>query len=127
MRLSNRKSNVCEISNAAGSIYLISMKFIKVVFVLCLVAIFAVSGASYWLYSSLNSPHQHDKANQFIVVEKGSTPAEIVGKLASEGILASRFATQVYLRTFGDAGNLQAGEYQFESPITPLRASPLLR
>lgn len=84
-------------------------------------AIVVASGVSYWLYRSLNSPHQHDKANQFIVIEKGSTPAEIVGKLASEGILASRFATQVYLRTFGDAGNLQAGEYQFESPITPLQ------
>ena len=97
------------------------MKFIKIIFALCLLAIFAVSGTSYWLYSSLNSPHQHDKANQFIVIEKGSTPAEIIGKLASEGVLTSRFAAQIYLRTLGDAGNLQAGEYQFESPITPLQ------
>src|SRR5258706_1547169 len=26
-----------------------------------------------------------------------------------------------YLRTFGDTSKLQAGEYQFESPITPLQ------
>src|SRR5258706_3145607 len=29
--------------------------------------------------------------------------------------------TMIYLRTFGDASKLQAGEYQFESPITPLQ------
>ncbi len=97
------------------------MKFIKVLFALLIVAILTVVGISFWLYSSLTTAHTHDKANQFIVIEKGSPPSAIIDKLAAEGILAKPFATKTYLRTIGDPTKLQAGEYQFSSPITPLR------
>lgn len=97
------------------------MKAVKAIFILTSVAILAVIGASYWLYNSLTSATEHDKANQFIVIEKGSTPAAIIDKLAAEGVVSSPFATKLYLRTLGDASKLQAGEYQFESPITPLQ------
>jgi UPF0755 protein len=97
------------------------MKFVKIVFLLIVVAIAAIAGVSYWMYNSLNSPHEHDKANQFIKIEKGTTPAEIVARLNAEGILASQLPVQIYLRFFSDASKLQAGEYQFASPITPLQ------
>jgi UPF0755 protein len=97
------------------------MKFIKILFLLFILAILALGGVSYWLYSSLNSPHGHDKSNKFIVIEKGSTPNQIISRLAAEGVLSSELPIQVYLRTFGDAENLKAGEYQFNSPITPLQ------
>ena len=97
------------------------MKFTKILFILFVVAILAVSGISFWLYSSLTKPHQHDKTNQVIQIPKGSTPNEIIDKLNAEGILNAQFATLIYLRTFGDASRFQAGEYQFNSPITPLQ------
>lgn len=97
------------------------MKFVKILFAVFIIAIIAVGGVSYWLYSSLNKPHQHDKANQTIQITKGSTPNEIMDKLNAEGILDAQVATLVYLRTFGDASRFQAGEYQFDSPITPLQ------
>ena len=97
------------------------MKFIKLLFVLFVISVLTAAGVSYWIYESLNTPHQHGKANQFIQIPKGSTPNEIIAKLNSEGILSSEMATQIYLRTFGDAGKLKAGEYQFDSPITPLQ------
>ncbi len=97
------------------------MKFIKILFVLFIISILAVSGVSYWLYSSLNEPHRHDKAGKFIRIEKGSTPNEIISKLASEGIIEGEYPLLVYLRTFGDSEKLQAGDYNFESPITPLQ------
>src|SRR6185295_14804163 len=97
------------------------MKFVKILFVLFIVSVLALGGVSYWLYSSLNKPHQHDKANQFIQIPKGSTPNEIIGKLASEGILPASLPTLIYLRTFGDSSKLKAGDYQFDSPITPLQ------
>ena len=81
------------------------MKFIKIIFVIFIVAVLAVCGVSYWLYSSLNKPHQHDKVGKFIVIEKGTTPNEIISKLAREGIISSEYPTLVYLRTFGDAKN----------------------
>ena len=49
------------------------------------------------------------------------SPNEIISKLAAEKILDGETPTLVFLRTFGDASKLQAGEYNFESPITPLQ------
>ncbi len=97
------------------------MKFIKVLFVLFLLSIAALGGVSYWIYSSLNKLQKHAKANQFIEIPKGSTPNEIIEKLTAEGILQSALPVQVYIRSFGDAGKFRAGEYQFNSPITPLQ------
>lgn len=97
------------------------MKIVKILFILTAVAVLAAIGISYWLYSSLTTAHAHERSNQFIVIEKGSSPAAIIDKLSAEGVIASPVATKAYLRTFGDSEKLQAGEYQFDSPITPLQ------
>lgn len=81
----------------------------------------AGAGFSYWIYSSVHSPHAHTRSNDFIKIEKGSTPKEIISTLADQGIISSYTATYLYVRLFGDVTRLQAGEYQFESPITPLQ------
>src|SRR5215217_4700110 len=96
------------------------MKLLKVGLILAVVVIAAVAGLSYWLYSSLTAKHAHDKAGQYIVIEKGTTPSDIVGKLADEGVLPGKWATMAYLRVAGEPSKLQAGEYNFESPISPL-------
>jgi UPF0755 protein len=74
-----------------------------------------------WVYVSVHSPHKHSKANDFVKIEKGSTPKQIVARLAEDGIVSNYAATYLYVRFFGDVTKLQAGEYQFESPITPLQ------
>ncbi|MFN6964005.1 MAG: endolytic transglycosylase MltG [Pyrinomonadaceae bacterium] len=97
------------------------MHALKLASAIILIAILAVGGFAFWTYRSLNSPHTHDKADQYITIEKGTTPAQIVSLLAAQNIIASETPAWLYLRTFGDASKLQAGEYQFESPITPLQ------
>lgn len=97
------------------------MKFIKILFALFVVCVLAVAGVSYWIYGSLNKPHAHSKANQYIEIPKGATPNEIVERLANEGVLQSALPVQIYVRSFGDANKMRAGEYQFDSPITPLQ------
>jgi UPF0755 protein len=96
------------------------MRFIKILAVIFLLSLAAVGGISYWIYKSLNTRVQHAKAEQFIQIPKGSTTNEIITKLAAEGILPAALPTQIYLRSFGDASKIQAGEYQFPSPISPL-------
>ncbi len=96
------------------------MKFIKYLVVLFVLTILGIGGIAYWIYGSLTTPHNHAKANQYIQITKGSTPTEIISKLSNEGVLGSEYATLIYLRFFGDASKLKAGEYQFESPITAL-------
>ncbi len=97
------------------------MKFVKILFILFIISAAAVGGVSYWIYSAVNKPQAHDKANQFIVIPKGTSPTEIIDKLTAEGIIKSALPTLIYLRTFGDPGKLKAGDYQFNSPITPLQ------
>lgn len=97
------------------------MKVIKFLFVLLILAILAAGGAAYWIYKSLNTAHAHSKTNQYIQIAKGSTPNEIIAKLTNEGILANTIPTEVYLKTIGDGSKIQAGEFQFDSPITPLQ------
>lgn len=96
------------------------MKFFKILLAAVVLGILVLAASSHWLYSSLTTPVTHNKAEQIVVIEKGSTPPQIISKLASEGILPGEFAVRFYLRTFGDAGRMQAGEYQFKSPISPL-------
>jgi len=97
------------------------MKIVKLLFIALIVIVFAVAGFSYWVFSAVNRSNQHTHANEYIKIEKGSSPKQIIDQLAEQGVIGSSFATLVYLRTFGDSGNLQAGEYQFPSPITTMQ------
>lgn len=97
------------------------VRVMKVIFVLLLLVLLVVGGVSFWVFRSMNAAHEHAKANEFVKIEKGSSPKEIIARLTDEGILTSYTATLIYLRVLGDSSKLQAGEYQFESPITPLQ------
>lgn len=97
------------------------MKFVKILIVIFILSIIALGGTSFWIYRSMTASVSHDKSNKYIEIQKGSSPTQIISKLASEGVLKSEFATLVYLRTFGNSEKLKAGEYQFNSPITALQ------
>ena len=99
------------------------LTFAFIVLVLCVVG---VAGGSYWIFNSVNKPHEHTRSAEYIKIDKGTSPPEIIAKLTSEGIIVNPIAINFYLRLFGDASKLQAGEYQFPSPISPLQALSLL-
>lgn len=96
------------------------IKLVKIIFVLGLTALLAVGAGVYWFYSSLNAKAEHTKANDVITIERGTAPNIIIDRLAADGIVSSPLALKLYLRTAGDASKLQAGEYRFASPISPL-------
>lgn len=102
------------------------MTIAKILLALVLVAILAIAAFSYWIYSGVNSPHEHSRSNDYIKIEKGSTPRDILGKLEAEGIIADTTPTSMYLRVLGDGSKLQAGEFQFPSPVTPLQVLKIL-
>ncbi len=97
------------------------MKVVKSVLAVLFVVVLAGAGFSYWILSSVKAPREHNKADQFIVIEKGLSPKQIIAKLSDEGVITSPTATLLYVRLFGDSSKMQAGEYQFSSPITPLQ------
>ncbi len=97
------------------------MKFKLIILLFFILILAAAAGSVYWLYNFLNTPRAHDKATQFIQVPRGSSPADIAGRLQAEGIIGNALLLQIYLRLNGSGANLKAGEYQFKSPITPLQ------
>ncbi len=96
------------------------MKVVKILAAVFILLLIVVGGVSFWIYKSLHAPVKHEKTNQFIQIPKGSSTNEIISKLTAEGIIKSELPVQIYLRSFGDSSKIQAGAYQFASPITPL-------
>jgi len=96
-------------------------RIVAIVLILLVVVAIAAGGVTYWVFRSVNTPVQHAHGNDYINIEKGSTPKQIIEQLAAAGIIPSPTATMLYLRTAGDSSKLQAGEYQFASPITTLQ------
>jgi UPF0755 protein len=96
-------------------------RLLIVIFVLIAVGVAAVAGTSYWISSAMNKPATHSHAADYIKIEKGSTPKQIVDQLSDAGIISSPTATNLYIRFFADSSKLQAGEYQFASPISALQ------
>jgi UPF0755 protein len=98
------------------------MKLLKLLAAPAIVLILSCGAFSYWVYSSLRTPHAHNKSEEYIEIAKGTSPPEIIDRLAAEGIISNKLPVQIYLRFNGGTSKLKAGEYQFASPITPLQA-----
>ena len=96
------------------------MKVIKFLVALIFIISIGIAGAAYWAYNSLQTPHEHAKSEEYISIEKGTSPNQIIAKLTSEGILMNPVLTKYYLRLFGDASKFKAGDYKFRSPISAL-------
>lgn len=101
-------------------------RVVSFISVIAAALIITIGSGAYWIYSTVTTPREHTRSKEFIKIEKGSTPREIVSELAAEGVLPGEMATIIYLKLFGDPGKLQAGEYQFPSPISPLQVLKVL-
>lgn len=95
-------------------------RILAIAFIIILAVVVVAAGATYWIFHSVKTPHEHTHSAEFIRIEKGSTPRQIIDRLASDGIISSSAAANLYLRLFGDSQGLQAGLYQFKSPISTL-------
>ena len=95
-------------------------KLILAIFTLIILVLLGAGGLFYWMNNVMFTKIAHGKSNQYIQIPKGSTPNEIVDKLAAEGIINNAFVVKNYIRFLGDGSKIKAGEYQFDSPISPI-------
>ncbi len=94
---------------------------------LVLVALVGLGLAGYWWYEGLHEQLEHDKADTFIAIENGSTAYAIIAQLHQEGIIAKPSHAKLFLKTLGKDMQLQAGDFQFPSPISTIEALELLQ
>ena len=85
------------------------------------VVLLAGAASSAWLYRDLHQPEAHSKSGQYIEIPRGSSTASVVRKLSSEGIIKHEWPLKLYLKVTGTGSTLKAGEYDFPSPISPLK------
>jgi UPF0755 protein len=82
---------------------------------------------AWWLRSNVFEPVEHNAADQIITIEPGLGPQAIIARLGEAGIVRNPTALKLYLRATGRSGNLKAGDYKFNSPISPLQAIEKIR
>jgi UPF0755 protein len=94
---------------------------IKRILLVFFILIFLLSvGFVVFFYKDLNTANTHQMSAEYIQIQRGSSPAEIISKLESQGVIKRSWTTLLYLRLSGRSAKLKAGDYKFASPITPL-------
>jgi peptidoglycan lytic transglycosylase G len=97
---------------------------------LVLVALVAAAGlAFWWTRSELRTPYYGAVTTEaFVDIPRGASSAAIATMLTDAGILRHRLPFILHLRLTGAGRRLQAGEYRFNSPASPIEiADKLIR
>jgi UPF0755 protein len=96
-------------------------------FLLTLVA--AAGLAFWWIRNELRTPYYGAGAPEvFVDIPRGASSAAIAAMLGDAGVLRHRLPFILHLRLTGAGRRLQAGEYRFDSPATPIEiADKLIR
>jgi UPF0755 protein len=94
-----------------------------------LVLVAAAGLALWWVRSELRTPYYGAGAPEvFVDIPRGASSAAIAAMLSDAGILRHRLPFILHLRMSGAGRRLQAGEYRFDSPATPVEiADKLIR
>lgn len=106
------------------------MKFRKALRPLMIILILAcvISGALFfWLYSALHRPISHGSSGTYITIEEGSSSNKILKKLEEQQILQASLATKIYLKFSNTDNKMEAGDYKFPSPFSPIELLSQLR
>ncbi|MEL7428119.1 MAG: endolytic transglycosylase MltG [Bacteroidota bacterium] len=103
------------------------MAILRIVFRLILALLVLFGIMVYWWYQGLHEQTTHNKASTYITIEPGSSVNGIISQLHNEGILESPTSLKLYLRTLGKDIQMQAGDYQFPSPISAMEVLALLQ
>lgn len=96
------------------------MKRLRYLFFGLLLLFLVAGGVGFWGYRELQTPIAHSRADDYIVIPRGSTPTQIVNQLTSQGVIGREWPILVYMRLTGTGARLRAGEYRFPSPISSL-------
>lgn len=95
------------------------MKRLRIVLILAVVLLVALFGVAFWFYQELRTPLMHAQADEYVEIRRGSSPDEIINRLATLGVIRRSWPLRVYARVSGAGARFKAGEYRFPSPISP--------
>ena len=96
------------------------MRVAKIIIPAILLLSLIGAGVGYFFYDSeLNTPVPNTAAGRIINIPSGSTPDAIVNRLESQGIIQHGAPLKLFIRLTHAGAALKAGDYVFDSPISP--------
>ena len=96
------------------------MKRIHILLILTILPVVGIGGFAIWTYKELHAPYAHSKSAEYIEIPRGSSPSEILSKLAAQRVIRRAWPLALYLKLTGRGDRLKAGDYRFRTPISPL-------
>jgi UPF0755 protein len=100
----------------------LSRKILLWLSLLALGLIVAAAGCGYWLVREVRRPHAHQAAQKLITIEPRASTSAIIARLHQEGVLAREWPALIWVKLVARGKSFKAGDYEFQSPITPLEA-----
>jgi UPF0755 protein len=95
------------------------MRFLKIILALLVVGAIGL-GVVYFVFNSeIETSVPHAAAGQIINIPAGSTPDSICTLLESKGVIKQALPLKLYIRLSHSGSVLKAGDYTFDSPISP--------
>ena len=83
-------------------------------------SILALVGAwAGWIWYELSFPYYDRTAETFVDIPRGAGTSEIASALVARGVLRNKLPFTLYVRWYGLARHLRAGEYRFFAPARP--------
>jgi UPF0755 protein len=92
---------------------------VKFVLGLCVAALLIAAGSGVWVVSRVNQPYAGFSKPVFIDFARGTSTRTMASELASRGVIRDRWLF-LAARALRRGSNLQAGEYKFDKPASPL-------
>jgi UPF0755 protein len=103
------------------------MTFLRVALAILLVCFLSAGFFLYGKYQSLTEPHQMRQPVVSIAIPRGATFEDTLALLSSADVITDILPLRVYLKVTGSTPIVQAGNYKFTSPLSPLGAIDVLR
>jgi UPF0755 protein len=92
---------------------------VKFLLGLCAAAVLIAAAGGLWVLSRLNQPYAGFAKPVFIEFARGTSTRAMASELASKGVIRDRWLF-LAARGLRRGTNLQAGEYKFDKPASPL-------
>ncbi len=92
-----------------------------------IVILFLLVVVAVWFHIQLTTRRPLQEPALLVTVEPGMGTREIVARLASAGVVPDQTALLFWLTITGQGRSLKAGDYEFQSPISPIEAIDKIR
>lgn len=103
------------------------MTFLRAALAILLVCMLSAGYFLFGKYQALSEAHELRQQVVTIGIPRGATFEDTLALLSREGIVSDILPLRIYLKATNSAPIVQAGSYQFHSPISPLGAVDVLR